>query len=75
MGMLQRVQVNPRSTAMSKHTKARGGGEPDSAADLSRLMKDAPITREQHTKHMVKRGDTRRKVEDHLLEKVPADPW
>jgi hypothetical protein len=60
---------------MSKHTKARAGGEPDSAAELSRLMKDAPITREQHTKHMVKRGTIRRRIEDHLLEKAVADLW
>ncbi|WP_374347137.1 hypothetical protein [Chitinimonas sp.] len=60
---------------MSKTTKARAGGEPDSAAALSRLMKDAPSTREQHTKCMVKRGAVRRRIEDHLLEKASNDLW
>jgi hypothetical protein len=54
---------------------SRTNGEPDSAATLSSLMKDPPVTREQHSQRMAKRGDVRRKVEDLLLEKASQDLW
>jgi hypothetical protein len=59
----------------TKASKARTGSEPDSSVTLSKLMKDAPTTREQHSQRMIKRGDVRRKVEDLLLEKSTGDLW
>lgn len=59
----------------TKASKARSGSEPDSTVALSKLMKEAPTTREQHTERMIKRGDVRRRVEDLLLEKATADLW
>ncbi|WP_374347139.1 hypothetical protein [Chitinimonas sp.] len=59
----------------TKASKARTGSEPDTSVALSKLMKEAPTTREQHSERMIKRGDVRRKVEDLLLEKSTADLW
>lgn len=59
----------------NKAYPVRPGTEPDTTVALSKLMKDAPTTREQHTQRMVKRGDVRRRVEDLLLEKATGDLW
>lgn len=59
----------------NKAYASRPGNEPDSNVSLSKLMKDAPITREQHVEKMIKRGDVRRRVEDLLLAKAAAEPW
>ncbi len=61
--------------AANKAYPMRPGAEPDTDVALSRLMKDAPTTREQHVERMIKRGDVRRRVEDLLLAKAAADLW
>lgn len=50
-------------------------GEPDTDVTLRQLMTDKPTTREQHLERSLKRGATRRKIEDHILEKVSDDLW
>lgn len=50
-------------------------GEPDTEVTLRKLMTDKPTTREEHLERSLKRGATRRKIEDHLLEKAVADLW
>jgi hypothetical protein len=59
----------------AKSPNTRTNGEPDSVASLSSLMKDPPVTREQHSQRMAKRGDVRRRVEDLILEKASQDLW
>ena len=58
-----------------KAPSSHNNGEPDSVASLRSLMKDPPVTREQHSQRLVKRGDVRRKIEDLLLEKSGQDLW
>lgn len=56
-------------------SKDRALGEPDTEVALHRLMTEAPLTGEQYAKRLVKRGDTRRKIEDHLLRKATEELW
>ncbi|SFZ73664.1 hypothetical protein [Chitinimonas taiwanensis] len=59
----------------TRPSKTRSLGEPDTEVALHRLMTEAPLSGEQHSKRLVKRGDTRRKIEDHLLTKASQDLW
>ncbi len=59
----------------TRQSKTRSLGEPDTEAALHRLMTEAPLSGEQHSKRQAKRGDTRRKIEDHFLDKESHDLW
>ncbi|QDQ28471.1 hypothetical protein FNU76_20080 [Chitinimonas arctica] len=63
------------SNARTLRRSIRLFGEPDAETALSKLMQEKPTTREQHLEALLKRGDTRRRVEDHLLTKASLDLW
>lgn len=49
--------------------------EPDSSAELSRLMKEPPLTPEQYARQRAKRGEVRRKVEELKVAREQEDLW
>ena len=49
--------------------------ESESSAAGKGTMQATPVTREQPSARMVKRGDTRRKLEDLMLAKESQDLW
>ncbi|MBV8657296.1 MAG: hypothetical protein JO142_05655 [Burkholderiales bacterium] len=59
----------------SQTSVSQVNSESESTAARKGAMQAAPITREQPSARMVKRGDTRRKLEDLMLAKESQDLW